>query len=157
MPALTIPARRVIGCDVGKAPIGVFDSASGRLASLANEPKALHVFAQTLAPDSLEAKLWVDYTRITLAGRNERLTIDLDLHYSFDGEAVSLPGLVIAELKTAGRPQTSPFAQLMRQRLVRPHSFSKYCIGASLLYPWLKHNRFSRTLRQIDPYQERIH
>lgn len=110
-----------------------------------------------LAPDSLEAKLWVDYTRITLAGRNERLTIDLDLHYSFDGEAVSLPGLVIAELKSAGRPQTSPFAQLMRQRLLRPHSFSKYCIGASLLYPWLKHNRFSRILRQLDSFQERIH
>jgi transposase len=53
MPALTIPARRVIGCDVGKASIVVFDSASGRLASLANEPKALHVFAQALAPDSL--------------------------------------------------------------------------------------------------------
>ena len=110
-----------------------------------------------LAPDMLEPKLWVDYTRITLAGQQERLTIDLDLSYSFEGEVVNLPGLVIAELKSAGRPQTSPFAQLMRQRLLRPHSFSKYCIGASLLYPWLKHNRFSRTLRQIGPFQERTH
>lgn len=53
MPALTIPARRVIGCDVGKTSIVVFDSATGRLASLANAPKALQAFAKTLDPDSL--------------------------------------------------------------------------------------------------------
>jgi hypothetical protein len=45
----------------------------------------------------------------------------------------------------------------MRQHLIRPSGFSKYCVGASLLYPALKHNRFSRILRQIDPFQEKVH
>lgn len=53
MPALTIPARRVIGCDVGKTFVVAFDSSTGRLASLANEPKALQAFAKTVEPDSL--------------------------------------------------------------------------------------------------------
>jgi hypothetical protein len=112
-----------------------------------------------LSPDALEAKLWVDYTRITLVERQmqERLTIDFDLRFSFAGEMVALPGLVIAELKSAGRPRGSFFAQLMRQHLIRPGSFSKYCIGASLRYSDLKHNRFSRILRRIDALQERTH
>lgn len=109
--------------------------------------------------DTLEPKLWVDYTRITLVGRNvhERLTIDLDLHFSTDEHELALPGLVVAELKSEGRSHNSPFTQLMRQQLIRTSSFSKYCIGASLLYPALKHNRFSRILRRIDQYQEKVH
>lgn len=110
--------------------------------------------AETLAP-----VLWVDYTRITLVGRTtpERLTIDLDLRYAIDDRELALPGLVIAELKSQGRPRTSPFVQLMRQHLIRPGGFSKYCVGASLLYPTLAHNRFSRILRRIDQFQERGH
>jgi hypothetical protein len=104
---------------------------------------------------TLEPKLWVDYNRITLVGRttDERLTIDLDLHYAIDGRGLALPGLVIAELKSAGQPRMSPFVQLMRQRLIRPAGFSKYCVGASLLYPALKHNRFSRILRRLEHFQ----
>ena len=102
-----------------------------------------------------EPKLWVDYTRITLVGRAspERLTIDLDLRYSDDSGALALPGLVIAELKTQGRPHASPAARVMHQHLIRPAGFSKYCVGAILLHPTLKHNRFSRILRRIDQYQ----
>lgn len=106
--------------------------------------------------DELEPKLWVDYTRITLVGSttSERLTIDLDLRYSAAKQELALPGLVIAELKSQGKPQSSPFIQLMRQQLIRPCGFSKYCIGASLLYPNLKHNRFSRILRRIGQLQQ---
>lgn len=112
-----------------------------------------------LPADELTPALWVDYTRITLAGCTtpERLTIDLDLRYAIDGRALALPGLVIAELKSQGRPRTSPFVQLMRQHLIRPGGFSKYCVGASLLYPTLKHNRFSRILRRLDQFQEKVH
>jgi hypothetical protein len=108
---------------------------------------------------ALAPVLWVDYTRITLVGRTtpERLTIDLDLRYAIDGHALTLPGLVIAELKSQGRPRSSPFVELMRQHLIRPSGFSKYCVGAGLLYPTLKHNRFSRILRRIDQFQERSH
>jgi transposase len=54
MPDLTTtPARRFIGCDVGKHFVIVFDSATGRTASLANESKALEAFAAALDPASL--------------------------------------------------------------------------------------------------------
>ena len=112
-----------------------------------------------LPAGELEQKLWIDYHRMTLVGcqTHERLTIDFDLRFSIDDQGVALPGLVIAELKSAGHPQTSPFAQLMRRRLIRPSGFSKYCVGVSLLYPMLKHNRFSRILRRIDAFQEKVH
>ena len=44
---------RVLGCDVGKEEIVVFDAASGRTLRLANEPKALSAFADGLDPESL--------------------------------------------------------------------------------------------------------
>lgn len=108
-----------------------------------------------LPVDALEPSLWVNQVRITLVGQQvqERLTFDLQLQFSVDGQELALPGLVVAELKSQGRPHASPFVQLMRQRQIRPDSFSKYCIGASLLYPHLKHNRFSRILRRIDQFQ----
>lgn len=112
-----------------------------------------------LSASELEQKLWIDYDRITLVGRqtHERLTIDFDLRFSIERRGVALPGLVIAELKSEGHPLASPFAQLMRRHLIRPGGFSKYCIGASLLHPALKHNRFNRILRRIEPLQERVH
>ena len=112
-----------------------------------------------LPAGDLEQKLWIDYNRVTLVGRqtHERLTIDFDLCFSINGQGVALPGLVIAELKSEGHPLTSPFAEIVRRQLIRPRGFSKYCIGASLLYPALKHNRFARILRRIEPFQERLH
>jgi len=42
-----------IGCDVGKTSIAAFDSASGRAATLSNDPDALRDFAQGLDPGCL--------------------------------------------------------------------------------------------------------
>jgi transposase len=46
------PVSRFIGCDVGKTTIVVFDSMTGRLRSIANEPEALSDFASRLEPTS---------------------------------------------------------------------------------------------------------
>ncbi|MCA9988526.1 MAG: hypothetical protein KDE59_29675, partial [Anaerolineales bacterium] len=48
-------------------------------------------------------------------------------------------------LKQEGYALRSRFSQQMHALGVRPASFSKYCLGASLLYPWLKQNNFKRT------------
>jgi hypothetical protein len=105
---------------------------------------------------ALEPKLWVTYTRVTLVSRRdrERLTLDFDLRFSADGASTELAGLVTAEVKHAGRPRASVFIQLMRLHQIRPNGFSKYCIGASLLNPDLKHNRFNRALRLIGQRQQ---
>lgn len=42
-----------VGCDVGKAEIVVFDSRTGRIATVANDGPALAAFAATLAHDAL--------------------------------------------------------------------------------------------------------
>jgi len=86
------------------------------------------------------------YKRITLVSKGslERLTIDLELIFKNDSQKMSLDQLVIAEVKQARFSQDSPFVQLMRTNGIRPTSFSKYCIGTSLLYPHLKSNNFKR-------------
>ena len=99
----------------------------------------------------LEPKLWNSFSRLTLVGKNyqERLTLDLNLHFFNDETVIPLSGLVIAELKQAGQNRQSPFTVAMQTLGVRPAGFSKYCIGVALLYPHLKHNNFKPKLRQM--------
>jgi transposase len=48
MPRSATPTSRFIGCDVGKSSIVLFDSASGRMQTIRNEPRALADFAASL-------------------------------------------------------------------------------------------------------------
>ncbi len=102
--------------------------------------------------DALQATLWNQYTRITLVSkaRPERVTLDLELSFSRAEARAALPGIVVAEVKYAGDRHTSEFARLMRQHHVRGTSFSKYCMGVSLLYPGVKHNRFKAKQRLVE-------
>jgi len=102
--------------------------------------------------ETLEPKLYNTFQRITLVSVQsvERLTVDVSLCLLRDDACVSLDGLVIAEVKQDGFSMDSAFVQEMRALGVRPTSFSKYCIGVSMLYPEVKHNRFKPQLRQID-------
>jgi hypothetical protein len=100
----------------------------------------------------LEPKLWNSFSRITLASTRapERLTIDVDLSFHADGGAVRLPELAIAEVKQADRGHSSDFMRRMQAMNLHSTSFSKYCIGVSLLHPGVKHNNFKPSLRLID-------
>lgn len=102
--------------------------------------------ADALAPSVLNL-----YTRITLVGkgRAERVTLDLDLAFVRDGHQVALPGIVVAEVKYSGARRGSEFMELMHRLHVREAGFSKYCVGISLLYPEVKHNRFKAKQRLI--------
>jgi hypothetical protein len=126
------------------------------LTRLTPETRAFLRARLPLPAEALEPKLWVEYTRITLASRRdlERLTLDAGLTFSAGGRQVALPAVVTAEVKHVGRPRASVFIQLMRLHQIRPNGFSKYCIGASLLNPDLKHNRFNRALRLIGQRQQ---
>lgn len=99
----------------------------------------------------LKPKLWNDYTRITLVAINqtERVTLDIDLKFQAGERTVVLPGIVIAEVKKIGRDLDSEYIRLMKARTIRSTGFSKYCIGVSMLYPEIKHNRFKPKLRRI--------
>ena len=100
---------------------------------------------------ALEPKLLNTFQRITLVStdRAERLTIDLGLLSFWNGAAVSLNGIAIAEVKQDRFSPTSEFIRQMRVLGVRATGFSKYCIGVALLHPEIKHNRFTPQLRRI--------
>lgn len=102
--------------------------------------------------EALEAKLLNTFQRITLVSMRsaERLTVDVGVCFLWNDVHVSLAGMAIAEVKQDGFSTDSEFVRQMRALGVRPTSFSKYCIGVSILYPEVKHNNFKPQLRQID-------
>jgi hypothetical protein len=116
-------------------------------------PQAADFLAETCpyAADDLTAALWNSYTRITLVSklRAERVTLDLDLAFVREADRAGFPGIVVAEVKYQGERHVSDFGRLMRAYHVRVTSFSKYCMGVSVLYPDVKHNKFKAKQRLV--------
>ncbi|TWT32491.1 VTC domain protein [Posidoniimonas corsicana] len=102
----------------------------------------------------LEARIWTEFSRITLVGRHapERVTLDVDLQFRVGDRRVGLPGLVIAEVKQERDSRDSVVRRRLREAGVRPLRVSKYCLGSILLDPALKRNRFKPKLLAIQAY-----
>lgn len=117
----------------------MFDAASSMESKLPGE-------AETLEP-----KVCNEFYRITLVGKHqkERVTLDLGLKFRGEGRTVVIPGVAVAEVKQGETDRSSHFVRQMREAGVRPSGFSKYCIGVSMIYQDIKHNRFKPTLRLI--------
>ena len=105
-------------------------------------------FIQEKTPFSSEDLITVlknNYSRITLIHKTdiERVTIDLDMEF-FDNanKSVKFDNLVIVEIKQEKFSQRSDFIRLMHDKKIRSTSFSKYCVGVSLLYDDVKTNNF---------------
>jgi hypothetical protein len=104
------------------------------------------------ATEALESQLWNSFYRMTLVSKHsiERLTLDVDLSFQAGGTHASLPGVAIAEVKQEAFSLRSEFVGQMRALGMRSMSFSKYCIGVSLLYHQVKRNRFKPQWLYID-------
>jgi VTC domain-containing protein len=115
-----------------------------------NTEKFLHDRTH-LSARQLEAKLWVNFFRITLVNRfsPERVTIDLHLTFRNNGTVQTKNNLIIAETKQekSGR---SEFVRLMKQHHIREGSLSKYCYGISCLFGDLKNNNFKPQLKRFN-------
>lgn len=117
-------------------------------------PDSENAFLSANAPCSrteLDPKLEIWYTRSTLVKNDglERVTLDSQLNF-FNGNITrDLDGLMVAEIKQAAYNPGSPFIAQLKTGGVRPSPFSKYCIGISLLYPEIKHNRFKPILHRV--------
>ena len=100
-----------------------------------------------LRSDNLEAKIWVNYSRITFVNKNspERVTIDLNLTFKNDDETKIIDNLVIAEVKQ-DKALVSAFIKLMKKYHIRQGSISKYCYGIITLFKNIKHNNFKPNL-----------
>ena len=92
------------------------------------------------------------FSRITLVNERlpERLTIDLGLAFGEGVEEKKLNKVVIIEAKQEKASRLSPFIIALKKRLVRPCSFSKYCIGIALTTEGVKKNRFKPILRNVN-------
>lgn len=103
-------------------------------------------------PLNLEPKLSNNFSRLTLVSlyRPERLTLDVQLQFAAADQTVTLPSIVIAEVKQVGHIPDSDFIRQMRAMKIQPMGFSKYCMGVSLLYPQVKHNNFKPKLRWLN-------
>ncbi len=99
-------------------------------------------------PESLEAKLWVNYKRMTFVAKesNERLTIDTNLNFVDDNKNIFIKGLVIAEVKRGSARDKSFFVSMMHSSRVKERSISKYCLGVVSLNEKIKKNNFKPAL-----------
>ncbi|MEY4927625.1 MAG: hypothetical protein RI894_2061 [Bacteroidota bacterium] len=93
------------------------------------------VFHPQLNNADLKAKLWVYFTRITLASRsfNERLTIDININFDNKRAQIGYPELVIVEVKTEKSCYNSPIVKALKARHLEQVGFSKYSSGIALL------------------------
>lgn len=119
-------------------------------------PVAELLAAAPVDPAALAPRLWNRFARLTLVGAGfpERVTIDVNLRFAADGRQIALPGIAVAEVKQAGVSRDGGFLALMHAAHITPMGFSKYCIGAALLFPALKHNRFKPRLRRLAQLME---
>ncbi|UJP10821.1 polyphosphate polymerase domain-containing protein [Microbacterium sp. KUDC0406] len=99
----------------------------------------------------LNPVLRTDYRRSTLVQGDHRITIDEQLDFSTAGRRIAGPDDLLVETKSAGG--ASELDRLFVQHGVRPHRVSKYCLAASLLYPQLRGNDWSRVRRRYWPEQ----
>lgn len=103
-----------------------------------------------VCPDLVRPSLLNQFTRITLAcfKLKERITLDFNISFTRPDtlESISLPYLVIAELKKEPYSDSSHFKSLIKQLKIYPTSFSKYCVGSVLLNDSLKMNMVKQKL-----------
>lgn len=104
----------------------------------------------SLLPENLKAKLWVNYSRITLVNKNspERVTIDTALTFKNSEHDKTIDNLVIAEVKQ-DKAKASAFIKLMKKHHIREGSISKYCYGVISLFENIKHNNFKPNLNLL--------
>ena len=93
----------------------------------------------------------VNFNRMTFVHKEnlERLTIDINLSYSFKNHKGQFKNLVIAELKKNKSQPTSDFKKILKQHKIKPLRFSKYCMTTLQIDKNVKYNRFKEKLLLI--------
>lgn len=112
----------------------------------------------TLSPESIEAKMFVYYKRITLVNNDltERVTIDLDLSYTdLSSRTSQFKNLVIVEIKQ-DKASKSDMAALLKRKHIREGSISKYCLGIATLFDNIRANNFKERINQFKKLQHGI-
>lgn len=105
------------------------------------------------APERLAPAIENRFKRITLVNnsKTERLTIDTELQFTNQstGHAYAFDDIAIIELKRDGL-EYSPITAMLNELRIKPHKFSKYCLGSAMTNSSLPMNKFKSRLRAID-------
>jgi hypothetical protein len=104
-----------------------------------------------ISVSDLQEALKNEFTRITLVNKNftERCTFDLNLQYFEEDKNVGFKDLLVIEVKSEGKPKSSPLVAALNEYRIKASGFSKYCIGRSVLNTNLKRNAFKPKLRMV--------
>jgi hypothetical protein len=99
----------------------------------------------------LESKIKSSFNRITLSNNDltERITFDISPEFQNQENKITLSNLVVVEIKQNKASDTALITRTLRAHKIRSQSFSKYCIGRSLLEENLKKNSFKPLLMKI--------
>jgi VTC domain len=96
----------------------------------------------------LEFSISNKFTRISLASpeNTERVTIDFNLSFKKEDKEISLPYLIICEVKTNKKYSKSILYKLLKSEHIQPTRISKYVVGNILLDEKIKMNRFKKKM-----------
>ena len=100
----------------------------------------------------LEPSLYNNFSRMTLVNKNEseRITIDVDLSFSFGTDEKKFDKLVVVEIKQEGKRLNTTINRALKSMSILPTNFSKYCIGMSNIIGDIKSNRFKEINLKIN-------
>jgi len=100
----------------------------------------------------LEPSLYNNFSRMTLVNKNEseRITIDVDLSFSFGTDEKKFDKLVVVEIKQEGKRLNTTINRALKSMSILPTNFSKYCIGISNIIDNIKSNRFKEINLKIN-------
>ena len=99
---------------------------------------------------------WINFHRITFIDKlnTERLTIDIDLHFSNKIKSGGFEDVVVAEIKKERSSQSSKFTYIAKKHHILPIRLSKYCMSTISLNPSVKHNRFKEKVLLINKLKQ---
>jgi hypothetical protein len=101
---------------------------------------------------TLYPKIYTNFSRITLVNKAlaERVTIDLDLCFKYNGYMQALENVAIIEIKRDTATCVSSLTNTLNYYHVFSQGFSKYCIGRALIEKNLKSNSFKERIITIN-------
>ena len=96
--------------------------------------------------------LYNNFSRMTFVNKSEaeRLTIDVDLSFSFGAKEKKFEKLVVIEIKQEGKRLNTTINKVLKSMSILPTNFSKYCIGISNTLDNIKSNRFKEINLKIN-------
>jgi hypothetical protein len=103
-------------------------------------------------PSVLARKITTLFNRFTLVDDQltSRITTDFNLKFVGADQTILLDNLVIIEIKQDKQSAHSSIYNLLKEKSIRPCSFSKYCLGLTMMNNLPKSNIFKDTLRKIN-------